>query len=636
MARGALGHILHQFHRLIAARQDGAPNDGQLLERFATQHDENAFALLVQRHGPMVLNVCRRVLQDEHAGEDAFQAAFLVLVRRAGALDRRGSVASWLYTVAYHIALRARADAARRRAQESQVRAMPATDSLREPDWQELRPLLDEELSRLPDKYRAPLVLCYLEGMTNEQAARELGWPAGSMAKRLARARELLRARLTRRGVALSLAMLGPGLTEQTLAAPLPASLATATVRAALLFATGEAVAGAISAPAVNLAEGALQALGMARLRIIAGLLLLVVGAAGAGAAMWLRTNHPEQPALDAASSPGSFAPTATNEDRRVPGPPEEIAAPRALVEVVTARERAVLHKDAAPITALTFAPDGRTLASAAGDKRPMVLLWDVPAEQVAQRLPAHTAEIRGLAFAPTSDRLASASRDKTARIIESRDGKELFVLRGHGGSVYAVAFAADGRTVATGSSDKTARLWEGGQPTATLSGHADGILCMAFVPPGKTLATGSKDKTIKLWDWAGRTEQATLRGHKDAVVALAVTPDGKRLASAGAGKDRTIKLWDLEGEPVERFTLEGHSGGVLAVAFSPDGRTLASAGEDGSVKLWDVATGKEWLTLTAHPGGAHVVAFAPDGKTMASGGKDGTIKLWDVERRAQ
>jgi RNA polymerase sigma factor (sigma-70 family) len=634
MARGPLGHILHQFQRLIATRQDGAPSDGQLLERFAAQHDENAFALLVQRHGPMVLNVCRRVLQDEHAGEDAFQAAFLVLVRRAGALDGRGSVASWLYTVAYHIALRARADAARRRAQESQVRPMPAAEPPPDADWQELRPLLDEELSRLPDKYRAPLVLCYLEGMTNEQAARELGWPTGSMAKRLARARQLLRARLTRRGLAVSLALLGPGLTEQTLAATLPASLATATVRAALLFATGEAAAGAISAPAVNLAEAALHTLGMARLRIAVGLLLLALGAAGAGAAMWLRPNHIEQPALNLAVSPGRALPTVKDTSQRLPGPPEEIAAPRALVEVVTAQQQRVLHKDAAAITALAYAPDGRTLASASGDKRPVVLLWDMPAGQIAQRLPAHTAEIRCLAFAPAGDRLASASRDKTAWIIDARDIRELFVLRGHGGSVYAVAFAADGRTIATGSSDKTARLWEDGQATATLSGHADGIMCLAFVPGSKTLATGSRDKTIKLWD--GGTEQVTLRGHKDAVVALAVTANGKRLASAGASKDRTVKLWDLEGEPAERFTLEGHTGGVLAVAFSPDGRTLASAGEDGSIKLWDVATGKEWLTLTAHPGGAHALAFAADGKTLASGGKDGTIKLWDIQRRAE
>src|SRR5262249_45818654 len=144
MARGPLGHILHQFQRLIATRQEGAASDGQLLERFAAQHDEEAFALLVQRHGPMVLNACRRVLQDEHASDEAFQAAFLVLVRRAGALDRRGSVASWLYPVAYHIALRARADTARRRTLESQVPAMPPGETLPEPDWQELRPLLDE------------------------------------------------------------------------------------------------------------------------------------------------------------------------------------------------------------------------------------------------------------------------------------------------------------------------------------------------------------------------------------------------------------------------------------------------------------------------------------------------------------
>src|SRR5262249_61772913 len=139
--------------RLLAAEQAGQ-TDGLLLERYVTRHDEEAFTALVQRHGPMVLNVCRRILPEAHDAEDAFQATFLVFVRRAAALDRRGSVANWLHTVAYHIPIRARGDAARRRAQERQVRDMSAEPSEAE-SWTEIRPLLDQVLSRLPDKYRA-------------------------------------------------------------------------------------------------------------------------------------------------------------------------------------------------------------------------------------------------------------------------------------------------------------------------------------------------------------------------------------------------------------------------------------------------------------------------------------------------
>ena len=180
----------------------GGLTDGQLLARFVATRDEPAFAALVRRHGPMVLGVCRRLLPRGPDAEDAFQATFLVLFRRARALDRGGSVANWLYTVAYHVALRARADAARRRQCE---RAVPRRDEAPAADvWSDLRPVLDEELTRLPDKYRAPVVLCYLEGKTNEEAGRLLGCPVGTVKGRLSRARDLLRARLARRGVTLS------------------------------------------------------------------------------------------------------------------------------------------------------------------------------------------------------------------------------------------------------------------------------------------------------------------------------------------------------------------------------------------------------------------------------------------------
>src|SRR5262249_14554630 len=146
--------------------------DGQLLERFLSRHEEAAFAALVRRHGPMVLGVCRRVLHHWHAAEDAFQATFLVLFRRARFLDLRGSIANWLYTAAYHVALKARADAAHRRLRERQVAEMPQAEAQPEEVWRDLQPVLDEELNSLPEKYRAPIVLCYVEGKTNAKAAR--------------------------------------------------------------------------------------------------------------------------------------------------------------------------------------------------------------------------------------------------------------------------------------------------------------------------------------------------------------------------------------------------------------------------------------------------------------------------------
>jgi RNA polymerase sigma factor (sigma-70 family) len=630
MTRGAFGNILHQFRKLIAKDRAAEQSDGRLLERFVNLHDEAAFGELVGRHGPMVVNVCQRVLQDRHASEDAFQATFLVLVRRAGSLDGRSSVASWLYTVAFHIALRARAALARRRIHERQVPEMPQPESTPESDWEELRPLLDEELSQLPEKYRAPLVLCYLEGMTNEQAARELGWPMGSMAKRLARGREMLRARLTRRQVALSAGVLGTALADNALAEGLPAALTTATVRAALLFAAGEAAAAGISAPAVNLAHGALKALALARLKLLAIALLLAVGAVGTGAALFMHAvAAPPQVVAHYQPAPAAAPKPADARKENPASAPTEVVKTK---QVVTAKQRTILPEDALEVHALTFAADGKTLVSAHGEKRPLLVLWDTETEQVGHRYPVHAAEIRAVVFSAKGDRLATASRDKTAKVLDSGTGAVLTTLQGHGGSVHAVAYSGDGQTLATGSSDKTVRLWDAatGRYQATLSGHGEAVLAIAFVPQSKLLISGGRDRTIKLWDWAERTEPATLRGHTDWVNALACSPDGKLLASAS--KDKTVKLWDLTAEAPEPTGLEGHQAPVLAVAFSADGQTLATGSEDGTVILWDVAERKQWTTLAAHTAAVNAVAFSPDGKTLATASKDKTVKLWDVQ----
>ena len=211
-----------------------APSDGQLLERFAANQDPGAFALLIERHGPMVLGVCRRVLNHEQEAEDAFQATFLVLVRRAGSLERPELLGNWLYGVAYRTAHKARARLARRRHHERRVQPMPPV----EPDdplvWQELRGVLDTELRELPSKYRVPLVLCYLEGMTNEEAAHRLGWPTGSMSYRLARGRQLLRDRLRQRQQRLPGMFLIALLKRHAGPEQVPPDLAEATLRRAL------------------------------------------------------------------------------------------------------------------------------------------------------------------------------------------------------------------------------------------------------------------------------------------------------------------------------------------------------------------------------------------------------------------
>jgi len=210
--------------------------DAELIDHFVSRRDHNAFAILVRRHGPMVFGVCRRVLRDPHDAEEAFQVTFLVLVRKAGSLRQPERLANWLYGVASRVAHKTKRTTARRDAHERSAAVSnvvaPVTVG---PDRAEVRAVIDEEMVALPEKYRAPLVLCYLEGLTNEDAARKLGWPTGSMSYRLARGRELLRRRLARRGlVCLALwPVFLQVLTERASAGDVPDELVEATVNRA-------------------------------------------------------------------------------------------------------------------------------------------------------------------------------------------------------------------------------------------------------------------------------------------------------------------------------------------------------------------------------------------------------------------
>jgi RNA polymerase sigma factor (sigma-70 family) len=300
------------------ARPAEGPSDGELLRQFCERRDEAAFAALVRRHGPLVLGVCRRVLRDVHAAEDAFQATFLVLARKAAGVGRPERLANWLYGVAYRTALKARARAARRGQHERQAGAMAVTDPEDARAWRELCAALDEEVSRLPERYRAPLVLCYLQGKTNEDAARQLGWPAGSMSYRLARGRELLRERLANRGLTLAAVPFAALLSREVLTTPVSAALAHATVDAALLFAAGKLAAGGAVSAAAGLAEQVLAALAGPRGRWQA-LVLLAGGLTLLGAAAFAYSAGGPWPApLPAAGLP---APTAASSGCHAPEP---------------------------------------------------------------------------------------------------------------------------------------------------------------------------------------------------------------------------------------------------------------------------------------------------------------------------
>jgi RNA polymerase sigma factor (sigma-70 family) len=286
--RGARsGVLMQQIGRLFLEGTSIGSSEGELLDRFVRARDESAFEALVARHGPMVLGVCRKLLRDPNDVDDAFQATFLVLVRKAATLRRCDLLGNWLYGVAMRVAMRARSQAARRMGRfgsQDAIEKLAATEDLEgsphspasfmEP---ESAPWLHQEVSHLPEKYRTPVVLCYFEGLTHDEAASRMGCPLGTVKGRLSRARDLLRRRLTRRGVALSAAALASQLAAPHAQAAVPAALEMATTRAALaqISNAGASLAcgSSISIPVTALTEGVLHTMIWSQVKVTAGAL---------------------------------------------------------------------------------------------------------------------------------------------------------------------------------------------------------------------------------------------------------------------------------------------------------------------------------------------------------------------------
>jgi RNA polymerase sigma factor (sigma-70 family) len=281
--------LLHYIQTIFESGTMGELTDRQLLERFAVGDREQAepyFAALIKRHGPMVLHTCQSILHDRPDAEDAFQATFLVLARKARSLWIRDSLGPWLFEVACRVAACARSAALRRRKHEREAARMGAT-TMEDKTWDDRSAALYEELRRLPDRYRAAVVLCDLEGLTQERAAQLLGWPAGTVRSRLARGRQRLRDRLTRRGLAPSVVPALPWLTADAPSAAVPAKLAEITTNAAVRFIANSAVTGTIASVG-SLTEGVLRVMLWSKLKlIIAGILAGGLFAGTALLAFW-------------------------------------------------------------------------------------------------------------------------------------------------------------------------------------------------------------------------------------------------------------------------------------------------------------------------------------------------------------
>ncbi len=280
--------LIRQLRKLAAPQLCIDEPDPQLLESFLRQKSESAFAALVRRHGPMVLSVCRRVLHHAQDAEDAFQVTFLILARRADSIRKRESVGSFLHGVAYRVAQKLKSKETRRQAHESSLARDTTADAINDIHWRELHLVLDEELRKLPQKYRAPLVLCYLEGKTRDEAARQLGWTKAVFRRRLEQGRTALGRRLTRRDVTLSAALSATLLADAAAQSSLPPLLAASTVRAGLALRTGQAIAPLVSAQVSALAESGAGIL-LAK-KVIVALVLLASLTLGIGGLLAYRS----------------------------------------------------------------------------------------------------------------------------------------------------------------------------------------------------------------------------------------------------------------------------------------------------------------------------------------------------------
>jgi WD40 repeat protein len=526
----------------------------------------------------------------------------------------------------------------------SDAAAPNALDPADQAARRDLQRLLDDELHRLPERYRSALVLCHLQGLSSAAAAAHLDCPLGTVLARLSRGRDLLRSRLARRGGAFSAGLVS--LELERAAAAVPAQLGRVTLDAAIAFSLGKS---GPEAPALLLARQVLHAMA-ARPRRALTVLLLSLGLISAGAGLarqWAIT--PTSPASSDRATP------VVQKDRQGDSLPAG-----AIARLGTIRLR-----HAGAVRAVAFALDGQMIASAGDDGA--VRLWDTRTGQSRGALKDTFGSPLNVAFSPDRKIVAMTEGQGSVRVWDATSSRLLHRLEG---GWIAISFSSDGRKLYSGSrcwdvvtgrelqmakppaervqclarsADGRLSAWaEHNESTVFLCGPDDAILsritldcvqAVAFSPDGKTAAVGGRERHVALHDVATGKELRRFPGPSNWVTALAFSHDGKFLAASSG--DSAVYVWETA-TGKERHVLRGLRNWMLCVAFSPDGATVAAAGQDHTVHLWDMASGKEKLPSEGHQGAVYTAAFSPDGKVLTTGGSDHVLRFWDISSGRQ
>ena len=561
--------------------------DAELLRAYRETHAEQAFAEIVLRHGAMVLRTCRRVLGNGHEAEDAAQAAFVVLARRPTAVQ--SPLPAWLHWVARNTSLNLVRARERRAYHEKTAGAILAMDRDAAPDH--LREEVDAALAALPETLRQAVILRYLEGRTQHEAASMAGCPQGTMGRLAAEGLARLRAILHQRGTIVTSVLLTSFLAQVAAGSMRTLSFASLKLLAARCVPDSAAEA---------LAETTMASLVWSKAKIAS--LLVVLGFIGIATLTVVQAWKP------VAASPGAAVPLVT------PPPFQVLLGPEPNEKIICPADTAV------------FNGAGNLVAFGRCDG--LVKVLDRGTGRV-RAFQGHRDRVRCVAFAPDGQLLASASWDQSIRLWDVATGEVRAVLRGHQNLVWSVAFCPNGKWVGSAGWDGKVKIWRVGAQTEhlALAGHRGRAYVVAFSPAGRLVASSGSDGAARLWDLSSGRERGVLKHDRTEVTGMAFSPDGGFLATACLGQG--ICLWDMTSG--RRLRVFGKPE-TTSVAFSPDGQLLAATGQDRITSLWNPQSGQALGSCQGAGCFGASVHFTADGKSLAVAG-EGCVLVLDPEQ---